>query len=120
MANEFNVKRVAKATYDFDVHGGATGAIGLGVFVPAGAIIQRCTGNVLDTLASDGSATVAIAAGTDVLNAATAFNHADMVGVDVHLADATPVVAAGGEITWTIAVAALTAGKYDIFVEYVY
>lgn len=120
MANEFNVKRVAKATYDFAAHGGAVGAIGLGVIVPKGAIIQSCTGNVLTALASGGSATVAISAGTDALNAATAFDDATMVGVDVHLAVTAPVVAAGGEITWTIAGAALTAGKYDIYVEYVY
>ncbi|HKL13109.1 MAG TPA: hypothetical protein VJ907_05835 [Halanaerobiales bacterium] len=126
MANEFYGVRVAKATYDFDVHGGATGdGQSLGVIVPEGAIIMRCTGNVQTTLASDGSATVAINVGSTELNAATAFDDATYVAADVHYDTAasgdTPVVlTSDSEVNIDIAGAALTAGKYDIYVEYLY
>jgi hypothetical protein len=86
MANEFKTARVAKATYDFATHGGATGnALGLGVSIPSGAIVTRVIGS----------------ANT------------------VHYS--TPVaLAADSEINLDIATAALTAGNYDIFVEYLY
>jgi hypothetical protein len=118
MANEFKTMRVAKATYDFDVlGGGVANAVGLGVSVPSGAIVTRVIGSVQDALTSSGSATVAINIGTTEVNAATAYDHADYTAVDVHYS--TPV-AANGEVNIDIAGAALTAGKYDIFVEYLY
>jgi hypothetical protein len=118
MANEFKTVRCAKATYDFDTHGGATGdALGLDVSVPSGAIITRVIGSANTAFTSGGSATVAINVGTTEVNAATAYDHADYAAVDVHYS--TPV-AASGEINLDIATAALTAGNYDIFVEYLY
>ena len=120
MSNEFMSLRCAKATYDFDVHGGATGtAQGLGVIIPNGAIVKSVTGNVITTLASDGSATIAINLGATEVNAATAFDHADYVSVDQHFSTLT-VLAADSEVNLDIATAALTGGKYDIFVEYYY
>jgi hypothetical protein len=116
--NEFKIARVAKATYDFDVHGGAIGdALGLGVVIPSGAIVTRVIGSAITALASSGSATVAINIGSTEVNAATAFDHADYVAVDKHYS--TPVaLAANSEVNLDIAVAALTAGKYDIYIEY--
>jgi hypothetical protein len=120
MANEFKTARVAKATYDFATHGGATGnALGLGVSIPSGAIVTRVIGSANTAFTSDGSATVAINVGSTEVNAATAFDHADYTAVDVHYS--TPVaLAADSEINLDIATAALTAGNYDIFVEYLY
>jgi len=118
MANEFKTVRCAKATYDFATHGGATGdALGLGVSIPSGAIVTRVIGSVNTAFTSGGAATVAINIGTTEVNAATAYNHADYTAVDVHYS--TPV-AASGEINIDIAGDTLTAGNYDIFVEYLY
>jgi hypothetical protein len=118
-ANEFKIARVAKATYDYSVHGGATGnALGLGVYIPAGAIVTRVIGSAVTSLDSGGSATVAINIGSTEVNAATAFDHADYTAVDVHYS--TPVkLSATSEVNLDIATAALTAGVYDIYVEYV-
>lgn len=120
MANEFKSVRCAKATYDFDVHGGAVAdAVGLGVVIPDGAIVTRVIGSAVTGMTSDGSATVAINVGTVEVNAATAMDHADYTAVDVHYS--TPVkLAANSEVNLDIAVAALTAGVYDIYVEYLY
>ena len=118
MSNQFLTKRTAKATYDFDVHGGAIGnALGLGITLPSGAIISRVVGNVISAFTSGGSATVAINIGTTEVNAATAFDDATYTGVDEHFNTLT-VLSANSEINLDIAAAALTAGVYDIYVEY--
>lgn len=116
--NEFKTARVAKATYDFSVQGGAVGdALGLGVYVPAGAIVTRVIGSAVTALDSGGSATVAINIGATEVNAATAFDSTDYTAVDVHYS--TPVkLAATSEVNLDIAVAALTAGVYDLYIEY--
>lgn len=114
--NEFTGARVAKATYDFATHAGTVAtAVGLGVLIPSGAIVLRVIGSANTAFTSAGAATVAINIGSTEVNAATAFDHADYVAVDSHYS--TPV-AASGEINVDIAGAALTAGEYDIFVEY--
>ena len=116
MANEFYNNRCAKATYDFDVLAGAQAdAVGLSETVPAGAIVTRVITSTLDAFTSGGSATVAINIGSTEVLVATAFDNAAFVGVDV--AYSTPV-AASGEINLDIAGADLTAGKYDVYVEY--
>ena len=119
--NEFTAgTRVAKATYDFDTHAGAIGnALGLGIVIPKGAIILRVIGSANTAFTSGGSATIAINVGSTEVNAATAFDDATYVAVDIHYA--TPnaaVLSADSEINLDIAVATLTAGNYDIFVEY--
>jgi hypothetical protein len=109
---------VVRARYDFSTHGGAIGdAQGLGVIIPKGAVVTRVIGNVVTTLASDGAATIAINLGSTEVNAATAYNHADYVGSDIHY-DSAAVMAADSVVNLDIAGAALTAGVYDIFVEY--
>jgi hypothetical protein len=118
MANEFKTIRCAKATYDFATHAGAIGAaLGLDVSIPSGAIVTRVIGSANTAFTSGGSATVAINIGATEVNAATAFDSADYVAVDVHYS--TPV-ATSGEINIDIATATLTAGNYDVFVEYIY
>lgn len=109
---------VVRARYDFSTHGGATGdAQGLGVIIPSGAVVTRVIGNVITTLASGGSATIAINIGSQEVNAATAFDHADYVGTDIHY-DSAFVTSTDDIVNIDIAGAALTAGVYDIYVEY--
>ncbi len=88
-----------------------------------GAVVTRVWGNCITSLAGAGS-TAAIDVGALAVNAATAFDHADYADADLHYAASFSAAAmaplsADSEITWTIAGANMTAGKYDIFVEYV-
>ena len=48
-----NVKRIARATYDYTEHGGAVSTIGLGVTVPDDAIVTRTYYEVITTLTSN-------------------------------------------------------------------
>lgn len=117
--NEFKIYRCAKATYDFDVHGGATGnALGLGVVIPDNAIITRVFTDATTAFTSGGSATVAINVGTTEVKAATAFDDATFVGIDSHFTTLTKL-SADSEVNLDIATAALTAGVYNIYVEYI-
>lgn len=119
MANEFKTLRCAKATYDFSIHGGAQqNALGLGVIIPNNAIIHSVTGSVQTPWAGAGS-TIAINIGSVEVNAATAFDHADYSGIDVHFNTLT-LTTESGEINIDIAGANVTGGKYDIYVMYFY
>lgn len=109
---------MATALYDFSVNGGAVGAITLGVKIPANAIITRLFTDALTSMTSGGSATVAISAGATSLKAATAFNDATLVGADAQTLTAVKI-SSESELTMTIAVAVLTAGKVRIFAEYI-
>ena len=123
MANEFKTHRVVKATYDFDtLGGGVANAVGLNTFVPNGALITRVFTVANTAFTSGGNATVAINVGSVEVNAATAFDDAAYVAGDQHYGatGALGVLAADSEINIDIAVAALTAGAYDVFVEYLY
>jgi len=117
--NVFDDLRVARATYDFATHGGAVGTdIGLGVYIPNGAVVTDFITVPNAAFTSDGAATVAMSIGTVEYNALTAFNNADYTALTSHTA-ITPVKnAANAEVTIDIAVADLTAGNYDIFVLY--
>lgn len=132
------------ALYDFSVHGGAVGDIPLRVRVPAGAVVVNSFVHVLTAPTSGGSATIAIkleSAG-DIL-AQTAFDAAPFDGtLGLGLARYTPGIDLGSgdgsdtaiddsaaaafvittterQLTLTIGTAALTAGKINIFLEYV-
>lgn len=106
------------ALFDFSVSGGAVSSIGLGVTLPANAIITGLMTDSLTAFTSGGAATVAIEAGSTVLKAATAYNDASYAGVDVQSVTAVKLSAAS-ELELVIAGAALTAGKMRIFVDYV-
>lgn len=105
-------------TYDFAKNGGAIGTLDLGMAVPAGAIITRFWTDSLTVLASAGAATVALAVGTDSIMAATAYNNASLVGTDEHTSGLPLKTAAGGDLKFTIAAAALTAGKLRVIVSW--
>ena len=132
------------AQYDFAVHGGAVGAIPMRVRVPKGAGIINSFLHILPAPDSGGSATIAIKVEStaDILTA-TAFDAAPFdgtfglgkarytPGIDLGSGDGTDTAiddsaaaafiatTAERELTVTIGTAALTAGKFNIFIQYV-
>jgi hypothetical protein len=128
-ADGLHAKRIARATYDFAVDGGAVGSIGLGVSLPDNAIITRSWYTVLSSLTSaDSTATVALsiptddAAGIAAATALSANNYAAghhegiQTGTAANFSEQTT---AARELTLTIGVQDLTAGKLILFCEYV-
>lgn len=141
------VRELAVATYDVAVDGGAIGAHGLGVFIPDNAIITNAWIDVVTTFtdgdtdaatialhlqsAGDLVAAIAISNATNVWDAGirgTLVNNPNL-GADAAHDTALEVIAlyaatklkltAEREVTATVATAALTAGKMNIFIEYV-
>ena len=102
--------------YSFANDGGAVSTIGMGVFLPAGAIVQLGVANVFTALTSGGAATIAVGwtGDTGALIAATAVaswsDNAVIEGVDLTVAMVK--VTAVQELAVTIATAALTAGEF--------
>lgn len=119
--------RYAKATFDASVVANqGIGSHGLGIFIPTGAIIMDGLIEVT-TLFDDGAgktATIAIQveSAADILTAV-----AVGTGFTAGLKDIKPLSTAATmfkttvarEITAVVAVGALTAGKFNIFIEYV-
>jgi hypothetical protein len=117
LLDNLSASTTVKATYDFSKNGGAVGTIGLGVTLPAGAIVTGLWTDAETALASGGLAEVALEAGSTTLKAAAAFDDVSYIGVDAQ--SLTPVkLSAASELEVVITVAALTAGKLNIFVEY--
>ena len=119
---------VRKFSYDFGSEGGAVGAITLkgednnAEVIPAGAVITRAWTSARTAMTSGGAAPVALGytGGAANIKAATAFNDATFVGVDAHTAAIPAAVgAADVSVLATVATAALTAGAFDVFVEYI-
>ncbi len=121
--------KVAKAQYDFSQHGGEIGDIPSGVFIPAKAVITKAWIDVLTTCQTEGSD-----AGTMAVKAASSGDLVAAVAVsnggnpwDSGLKPCIPVGSAATmikltekkEITFTIATQDFTAGKFNVFVEYV-
>lgn len=122
------VKKVAVATYDFAEHGGAIGAINLGVFLPDNAVIRRAWYDVVTTFTSaTDAATVALKAQTaGDIKAAVAISDVgnpwdagNKDGIPVDTAATAIKLTAERELVLTVATEALTAGKLVLFVEYV-
>ncbi len=123
--------RIARATYDFAVLGGAISTIGLGVTLPDNAIITRAWYEVITTLTSaTDAATVSIDIPTDdvagivaaiaISNVANAWD----AGLKEAIQDGTAAnfstkATAARALSITIAVEAVTAGKFILFAEYV-
>jgi hypothetical protein len=118
-------KRVAYFEYDFAKDGGAVGDIALrGDGIPIDAIITDGKIHTKTALTSGGSATVALtllSAGD--IKAATAISSFTLNSIQ----DVVPVRTAassirnttqGQKLTATVAVAALTAGKFIVALEY--
>lgn len=142
------VREIAVATYDVTGgDSGASGAHGLGVYIPSKAIITKAWVDVVTTFTDGASDTATIAlhvqAANDIVSAlaiADATNvwdagvHGSKIGFPNFGADAAhdsalevAALFAGSylkmtavrEITATVAIADLTAGKMNVYVEYV-
>lgn len=118
----------AQAKYSFAVDGGAVSTITLAgnATLPANAIILGGTINVTTQLTSGGAATVAIgtSAGsstTSILGATAvaSFTTGQLAMKPVFTAATYQKLSAAGQVTVTIATAALTAGVMDIILVYV-
>lgn len=121
--------RVAYAMYNFAADGGAIATITPAVNsnIPANAVIVGAVINPTTAVTSLGSATVSIgtSAGSSTTSIVGATAKASL-SLDALVA-ATPVftaatsfkMTAAGSITFTVAVAALTAGVIEVFVFYV-
>jgi len=135
MANEKTRKRVAKATYDFSVDGGAVSTITPAIteIIPTGAIVTDVIIDMTTALTSGGSATVAVTAGGVTIQGAVDYNQLPYSGTGLgHVLRAGASGATGvttalylpikttsdAAIKVAIATAALTAGKFNVFVEY--
>jgi len=122
-------KKYLKAVYDFSVLGGAASSIplndplGAPVMIPDNAVICNVSIEGITDNTSGGSATIALGytGQTTAFLAATAFNHATW---DVNaVTSGAPTVAVGKttaavQVLATIADAALTAGKWQVWIEY--
>ena len=116
-------KKVAYVEYDFATDGGAVGDITLrGPGIEAGAIVAFGLVDVQTGLTSDGSATVALKLTTaeDVKAAAvlTSYTAGVKASTLVGTAATSLKLTSRTAVTMTIAVAALTAGKMIIALEY--
>lgn len=115
--------------YDFAKDGGAVGFIDLSAKanragLPVGSVVKSVMTHVLTAFTSGGSATVSVGdvASTARYKALTAFDNAGYAAnAPAALSTALPnhvATADEGKIGIAIAVAALTAGKMDLYVEY--
>lgn len=121
---------VQEYLYDFAVDGGAVSTINLTAktgyeVLPVGAIVKSVHYHVITAMTSGGSATVSIGDTTSTARylALTAFDNAAYalakVAVNAIGAPLLVVAANDGKFGISIAVAALTAGKIQFFVEYI-
>ena len=112
---------IAKATYDFSVHGGPVGDIELDLKLPANAIVYQGLIDVVTAPTSGGSATVALKIeGAADLLAATAISSVTGQLDTIPDGAAANVVKTTTEqtLTVTVATAALTAGKFHVYLFY--
>ena len=108
---------IARVTYDFADYGGAVGLITLPLELPDGAIVTRGVVDVVTAPTSGGSATIALGlnAANDLL---TATAIASFTGQIELLDDALVKLTADRKVTATVAVAALTGGVFNIYLDY--
>lgn len=123
-ADGLHAYRVARATYDRAVDGGAQGAIPLGVTLPDNAVITRAYFDIITGMTSSGgTGTIAITTegSGDVLAAVDADTLSTGLteGIQTGTVGNMIKMTAAREITATIAAEDLTAGKFVVFIEYV-
>lgn len=120
--------KLYRADYSFAADGGAVSTIALSgtAGLPAGAIILSAYIEVTAALTSGGAATVALQAeNAGDIQAAAAVTGAPWSTTGVKLSSArtraaAPIkLAAASDVSAVIAVAALTAGAFRVYVEYV-
>jgi hypothetical protein len=121
---------VVKGVYDFASTGGAIGAQSLLddkgnlISLPVGLIVVRSFYDVITAFTSGGSATVALSiqAANDVLSALAVASLTAGVGAGVSVGTAATmkkVSTTAKPLVLTVATAALTAGKMNVYIEYV-
>lgn len=118
------VKRVARVTYDFAEHGGATSTIDLGVDLPAAALVERVDAYVVTQIVDGGAGTIALEC-EDSANLEAATDHSGVsagsmltMDVDGAIANFVGAIAAQCNISIVIGGAAISAGKVIFFVHY--
>lgn len=117
---------VAKATYDFSVDGGAVSSLGLGVTVPSGAIVYQALIHHETQVAGTGADIGVTLQTTDDLLADAGVELSPwsasagtvLAGIPVGTAATAIILTADREITVEIEDAALTAGKFHVYVLY--
>jgi hypothetical protein len=121
-----SARKTAVGLYDFAIEGGAVGDITLrGDTIPSGAVIIDSLIKVETALTSGGAATVAIKAESAAdINAADAISGAPWSTTGSKRGDLTATTApvtttAARALVATVAVEALTAGKFTVVVTYV-
>lgn len=115
------VQRLARATYNFPDDGGVVGAIGLGVTIPKGSVIEKAWIVNVTAPTSGGSATLAIniASAGDILAALAVASFTGLLaGIPVGTTATMIQMTVEKEIVLTVAVADLTAGKFHVYVNY--
>ena len=121
--NEIHAKRTAKATYDVAAYGGATGSYDLGVTLPANATIVRSYMQVVTAFTNVSSSTLAIKCETanNILSAIRPdyipFGVVD--GVSTGASSVFKLITSACPLTATIATAAASTGKINIYVDYI-
>ncbi len=118
-----NRKYVAYFGYDFAKDGGALGDITLrGGSLPSGAVVNNSVVDVQTALTSGGAATVAMklkdAADVKAAAVLTSYTAGVKAGVPNGVATNAIKTTASGGVVMSIAVAALTAGKMVVALEY--
>jgi hypothetical protein len=118
MAELYTLKQIKSSIYDFDVDGGVTGTIPMGIVVPEFAIVTKAYVKTIADLTSAGAALINITiSGSFVIvpQAYTNFNITTNI-VDSGL---TPrCFGATGIVDIAITGANLTGGRLIFFVEY--
>lgn len=116
--------RVARATYDVSADGGGIGAHGLGVYLPANALLKQAYFYVKTQFVSASSGTVALSC-EDANNVYSATDITGQAGGTITsgvqtgtAANMSSSIAASCQITATVASASYTAGKLNLFLEY--
>jgi len=117
----------ARAFYDFATDGGAVGAKNLrGDALPSGAVVVSSYVKVETAVTSGGAATVSLgiqtavdvrAVATDLTTAPSLATTGVKQGLITNAVSA--LLTADRHIVATVATAALTAGRFSVFVEYV-
>lgn len=121
--------QVAIATYDFAVQGGAIGTVdligldGKAVVIPHNAIIMDSIIDVITPCTTSASGTIAIRAQSagDIRAATAAASYTGLLaGVPVGTAATSIKMTADRTLQAVIATGAITAGKFNVIIEYIY
>lgn len=125
----WRVVKVARARYNFSTQGGAISTIplldeyGVQVVLPAKALVVGCYIDVQTAGTTSASGTIALSTGQAAADLKVATAAASYTGIVACIPVGTAATAikltADSKMTATIATGAITAGKFDVLVEYI-